>query len=219
MNWDILKLIACPLGILLASIILYLVWVRVRGIAIANRTNFATQFVITILGTTVGFSMVTISTMYLQRINDKQELLILLGNTYKETDIAYKSLLFSKQSDTMTYLDKDLLLRLGPFPTKVKVECMFVQSLYQDKFAYRYLSKTFTKNRLFLIYRGMQNFVRKSENKGFFQDKGNLEAAISRLKLYLAWEENEGISLSGSKEKWEKVLNLFDSWNEIMLSS
>ena len=212
-------MIAWLLGILLASIIFYLGWVRVRGVTTTERNNFSTQFLITILGTTVGFSMVTISTMYLQGIDDKKELLILLGNSYKETDIAYKSLLFSKQSDTMTYLDRGLLLRIGPLPTKVKIECMFVQSLYQDKLSYRYLSKTFTKNRLFLIYRGMQNFVKKTESKGFFQDRGTLDAAISKLKLYLTWVENEGISLSGNKEKWEKALNLFDSWNEMMLAS
>ncbi len=176
--------------------------------------EYTTNFLLTIIGTTVGFALVTVSTLYLERINDKEELLTLLTNVFKELDINYKVLRDRSQDSHTVSNHGDLELR-SRFEVDIPIQFTFIDDLYEKKNTYKYLSEPFTKNRLVIIYRGTEYCLEQLEiNSPVHTDFRAIEL-INNLSLYKTWVKTEGIKIAGSEENWNKSVRIFDTWDQL----
>ena len=218
MKKDLLILILWLSAILFAAVSIYIVRLKLFH-KIRQKEDFkkyTTTFLITILGTAVGFAFVTVTTIYLNKIDEKEEILSLLGNVFKELDINHKVLSDRIQMTQPDISQSDLELH-DRFSVDIPVQFNFVEDLYRNRNTYKYLSESFTKNRLVILYRGINYSLRKADDRSLDYKDNQIKKLAKNFALYQDWINKEGIKIAGNEEGWKKSVKLFETWDQLTL--
>lgn len=202
--------------ILLIAVVFYLIHLKYFH-KLDNPKDFkthTTSFLTTILGTTVGFALVTVSTIYFERINDKEEVITLLATTFRELDINYKVLQERAQPRQQIHSQWDMEVQ-SRFRVEIPIQFRFIDQLYQNENTYKYLSDSFANSRVVIIYRGVQHCINQIESTYKDEKTIQIKKQIANLAQYKEWVNEEGLEVAGSNERWNNSVKIFETWDQL----
>lgn len=162
------------------------------------RSSFWRSFCITIIGTTAGFALVTFTTVFFEKREEKFEITTLLVSSYLEAAVNHKIIedkrkLFAPDADPE---DLNLYLRTQ---TSIPIEYTAIEMLYKNKGTYRCLRESFTRDNLIYIYRGTRT-VANEINNGNIQTYGPIEATLRVFKNIIKIEGQRYIGI----QEWDR---------------
>jgi energy-coupling factor transporter transmembrane protein EcfT len=161
-------------------------------------SSFWKSFFITIIGTTAGFALVTFTTVFFDKKEEKFEIATLLVSSYLEAAVNHKIIedkmkLFAADADPE---DLNLYLRTR---RAIPIEYTAIEMLYKNKRTYKCLNRTFTRDNLIYIYRGTRT-VAIQINNGNVETYGPIEAVLREFNDVLKIEGQRYIGI----QEWNK---------------